>query len=123
MIGQTRIPKPKLNDVFVRSNHDGAKEESCIMSLVTYPSGSWRAVLVTEAGWDHVTDAMELRLESEWRPADWELDETTRAYRPRGLVWNDDVGAYVALGADGKPAPAAKPAKPATSTRPPSPVA
>lgn len=116
MQGFTRLDKPKLNDAFVRTNHDGARDEAIVTCVTTWPSGAWRATLTTESGWEYLSNAQEMRLESEWRPVGWELDATTRTYRPPGVRWDEETEAFVAV-----PVPAATDEKPEEVEGPPPP--
>ena len=95
MIGLTRLAKPALGDTFVRSTTDGGKEEAIVVSILHYPNKVWRANLVTESGWDHLTDALEMCVESEWRPADWTVDPITGTYKPKDTCWDVEKSAWV----------------------------
>lgn len=117
MLGMTRLPKPKLGDTFVRTNHDGAHEESSVVGLTTWPNGSWKAIVLTESGWDHVTDALEMRNAGEWRPPSWTLEEAINAFHPPDVGWDDEKNAWAVI-AKAPKAPTASP----TGPRPPAPV-
>lgn len=102
MLGMTRLPKPKLMDTYVRANHDGAYEEASIVNITTWPGGSWKAILLSEAGWDHVTDALEFRSANEWRPGNWELEKAINAWHPPGVRWDDEECTWTDIGASKK---------------------
>lgn len=95
MLGMTRIPKPKLGATLIRTNHDGANEEALVVGRTTWSNGSWRALVLTESGWDHVTDALEFRSAGEWRPTDWVLEPTINAFHPPDVRWDNEVDAWV----------------------------
>ena len=122
MLGMTRITKPKLGDIFVRTNHDLAHEEAQVVGMTTWPGGQWKAIVLTESGWDHVTDALEFRSAGEWRPSDWTLEASINAYHPPGVRWDDEEGKW-ALKDEAKAAKLDAPAmKPASGPRPPAPA-